>query len=384
MTVKSHHLLCTEKVLTDVESARTEYKYGRKYMSMNSSEHPNPITKAIIDSTVDRGIREIEEDPKRSLRKLTDMARMFNKGRFLDEILGMVQDLLRNDESPYYTTIENTLRNTSRQNIKDFGINFGYCGLTFGGKKIRDIEATVNYHIPWCLNLRIDPQIPETLTVDEINNCIVQGQMMGIYIYTIRISGNCSCLRELCDVISSFHDCAFMLVMPDYLLRECDLAAIRQCTNTMFLFPIDVATTEHNVSAMKKQKSLYSVYAFYSNEDAADWISGSKVASLASLSPAFALLISDDTCSPRNCRRVAKFCRNERMHPEYPIVLFDAVSDSMQVYKTVSEDEKGLYLELLENGDIRTNNGVITDFRHTVSLRQLFEIALPKHKKTAD
>ena len=72
------------------------------------------------------------------------------------------------------------------------------------------------------------------------------------------------------------------------------------------------------------------------------------------------------------------------MHPEYPIVLFDAVSDSMQVYKTVSEDEEGLYLELLENGDIRTNNGVITDFRHTVSLRQLFEIALPKHKKTAD
>lgn len=351
---------------------------------MTPSEHPNPITKAIIDSTVDRGIREVEEDPKRSLRKLTDMARMFNKGRFLDEILGMVQDLLRNDESPYYTTIENTLRNTSHQNIKDFGINFGYCGLTFGGKKIRDIEPTVDFRIPWCLNLRIDTQSHGSISIDEINNCIVQGQTMGIYIYTIRIAGNCSCLHDLCDVISSFHDCAFMLIMPDYLLRECDLKAIRQCTNSMFLFPIDTPTTEHNVTAMKKQKSLYSVYAFYGNEYASDWLSGDKVASLVSLSPAFALLISDDSCSQRNRRRVAKYCRSERMHPEYPVVLFDAMGDSMQVYKTVSEDRDGIFLELLENGDIRTNAGIITDFRHTVSLKQLFEIALPKPEKNEE
>lgn len=36
---------------------------------------PNDITRAIIDATVDRGLREIEEDPKRSIRKLADMGK---------------------------------------------------------------------------------------------------------------------------------------------------------------------------------------------------------------------------------------------------------------------------------------------------------------------
>ncbi|MEE8885468.1 MAG: hypothetical protein SOI56_02730 [Eubacteriales bacterium] len=351
-------------------------------MSKNNTEtqeeKPNPITKAIIDSTVDRGIREIEEDPKRSLRKLTDMARLFNKGRFLDEVLGMVQDLLRNDDSPYYTTIENTLRNVSRQNIKDFGINFGYCGLTFGGKKIREIEPTVNFHIPWSLNLRIDTRSRDSMTVDEIQNCIIQGKLLGIYVYVIKIAGNCSCLHELCKVMQNAENCAFLILMPDCLLQKTDLAEMKECTSTMFLFPAETQSVMQNVEAMKSQKSLYGIYSVYGNDDAAEWCSGRKTASLMKYSPAFALLVSDDTASQRCCRRVAKYCRTERMHPEYPIVLFDQIGDFMQVYKTVSEDREGLFLELLENGDIKTDTEIITDFRHTVSLRQIFEIALPR------
>lgn len=340
--------------------------------------HPNHITKAIIDSTVDRGLREIEEDPKRSLRKLTDMARLFNKGRFLDEVLGMVQDLLRNDDSPYYTTIENTMRHVTRQNIKGFGINFGYCGLTFGGKRIREIEPTVNFRIPWSLNIRIDTRSRDSMTVDEVENCIIQGQPLGIYVYIIRISGSCSCLQRLCEVMSRYEDCAFMILVPDCLLSAADLKAIKKCTNTMFLFPSDTQSALKNTEVIRSQKSLYGIYAFYGNDDAAEWCSGRKTASLLRYSPAFALLVSDDTANQRCCRRVARYCRSERIHPEYPIVLFDAIGDSMMVYRTVSEDRDGIYLEILENGDIKTATEIFTDFRHTVSLKQIFEMAIPK------
>ena len=86
---------------------------------------PNDITRAIIDATVDRGLREIEEDPKRSIRKLADMGKQFSKGRFVQDLYTLFQELLRNDDSPYYTAIEHLLRNTERKGLKDFGINIG-------------------------------------------------------------------------------------------------------------------------------------------------------------------------------------------------------------------------------------------------------------------
>ena len=61
---------------------------------------PNNITRAIVDATVDRSLREIEEDPRRSIRKLTDMGRQFSKGRFLQEVYAIFLELLRNDDSP--------------------------------------------------------------------------------------------------------------------------------------------------------------------------------------------------------------------------------------------------------------------------------------------
>lgn len=340
------------------------------------SSKPNSITRAIIDSTVERGLREIEEDPKRSIRKLTDMGRLFSKGRFMEEIYSMVQDLLRNDDSSYYTTIEQLLRNTSHKNLKDFGINVGYNGLTVGAKNIREQEEARTFRIPWALVIRIDPTIPDSLTVSEIESCIEQGRELGIYTYIIRLNGSLSILPDLMATAIRNRDCAFFYILPDGVLSASHLEMIRKCTNSIFLFRYDAASCAANIAALKKQKSLSGVYAYYDDEDAAEWYSGNKAAELAGLDCGFSVLISRDGCSIRNGQRVAKYCRSFRVHPEYAYVLFDLVGDIMQVNHTASDVDS--YLELMENGDLRTSRTCISDFRHTTSLTQLFSIALPK------
>ena len=65
---------------------------------MNSQD----ITRALIDTTVARAMVEMDADPKRSVRKLCDLGRQFSRGRFQNQIFAIFQDLLRNDESPYY------------------------------------------------------------------------------------------------------------------------------------------------------------------------------------------------------------------------------------------------------------------------------------------
>ena len=69
---------------------------------MNSQD----ITRALIDTTVARAMVEMDADPKRSVRKLCDLGRQFSRGRFQNQIFAIFQDLLRNDESPYYQAID--------------------------------------------------------------------------------------------------------------------------------------------------------------------------------------------------------------------------------------------------------------------------------------
>lgn len=73
---------------------------------MNSQD----ITRALIDTTVARAMVEMDADPKRSVRKLCDLGRQFSRGRFQNQIFAIFQDLLRNDESPYYQAIDFLLR----------------------------------------------------------------------------------------------------------------------------------------------------------------------------------------------------------------------------------------------------------------------------------
>lgn len=342
----------------------------------NKPQGPNNITRALIDASVDRGLREIEEDPKRSIRKLTDMGRMFIKGRFMDEVLSIVQDLLRNDDSPYYEAIEQMLRNTDRKNLKDFGISFGYSGLTYGGKVIREHELSLPYHIPWALTLRINPTLKDGLSVSELESCVRQGTAMGIYCYFIRLSGAITCIGRLMDLVKQHPECAFVSLLPDEPLNPVQVAGIKECTNSMVMFQNRGAATADNVSAMKKNKILYGIYAVYGNDDAAAWYNDQKAEGLAELNAGINLLVSDDSCSKRNGAKVAKYCRSLRTHPEYPMILFDLAGDAVQINHIISEDE--CYFELLENGDIKTTTETISDFRHTTSLDQLFTIGLPR------
>ena len=83
---------------------------------MNSQD----ITHALIDTTVARAMVEMDADPKRSVRKLCDLGRQFSRGRFQNQIFAIFQDLLRNDESPYYQAIASTSATTVLPTVRRF------------------------------------------------------------------------------------------------------------------------------------------------------------------------------------------------------------------------------------------------------------------------
>lgn len=207
----------------------------------------------IIDATVDRGLREIEEDPKRSIRKLADMGKQFSKGRFVQDLYTLFQELLRNDDSPYYTAIEHLLRHTERKALKDFGINIGYGSLTYGARQIRNHEKSRDYQIPWLLILRMNPSSPGSIDIEELDHIIRQGISLGIYTYAVRWPGPASGSSGLADVFRKYPKCAFILFLPDAALSPEQMALLKPCTNVMTLFAADGTYTDRSIRGMQRQ-----------------------------------------------------------------------------------------------------------------------------------
>ena len=92
------------------------------------------IGKAMIETAVKHGFKEMREDPKRSMRRLADLGRQFSKSRFQDDIFSVIQEVLQKEDSAYYTMIENALANINEESLETFGINVGYNAWVCGAR----------------------------------------------------------------------------------------------------------------------------------------------------------------------------------------------------------------------------------------------------------
>lgn len=338
---------------------------------------PNNITRAIIDATVDRSLREIDEDPNRSIRKLTDMGRHFSTGRFLDQIYEIMQDLLRNDNSPYYTAIRNLLRNCGRSTLKEFGINVGYNSLTFGGKIIRSLEKEKPFSIPWCIVMRINPSESDSINADDLSHIVSQGNELGIYTYLIRCGGKISSMDSLFETFAANPLSAFICLLPDGELSKSQLNLIRECKNTLFMFQAGAEYSEENVTHFKQQKSLFGSYDYYGDDTITQWTEGRRAEEFLPYSASFVIVVPDDHCSTATIGKMSRLVKRLRTEPEYPFVIFEQQTDVMEIGRIVTDNAEETYMELLNNGDILTKDDTIVACRHTFSLEQMLSVALP-------
>ena len=95
------------------------------------------VTRSVIRLELARAFRGMESNPKRTLRKLADLGKVCARGSVQKEIFGIFQQCLRYKDSPYFSVMQNLVRNVSAENLTTFGMNLGYNSWTDGAKKIR-------------------------------------------------------------------------------------------------------------------------------------------------------------------------------------------------------------------------------------------------------
>ena len=337
---------------------------------MNSQD----ITRAIIGTTIDRGIREMAEDPKRSIRKLTDLGRRFSKSRFQTWLFSLFQELLRNNDSAYYQVLDNLLKNNRWENLKSFGLNVGYNGWTYGARIIREQAALAECQIPWVLILHYCSAPLGEMTLDQITNYIIQGKELGIHCFFLWQENSPEQSSDLLDLVEFHKDCAFLWQIPDAELNRETVSRIADCRNLMLSLPFVGEHTQKNAMSLHQVKALYTFYLFYENKGI--------ICELPEMSSqiedgncSFLLLIAKDNCNQEDRSKVAKYVYNFRLEQNYPYIPMDMYGDFTTINDIISEFP--CIFEVLSDGQLKTPSPASFHVGDYPSLKKLFSEAMP-------
>lgn len=294
------------------------------------------MKKAMIESAISRGIRDMEEDPERSVRRLVDLGKQFSKNRFQSQIFAVMQEILDNENSAYYDMVHNLIKNSDQMTLTKFGVNYGYMGWTYGADKIRKEQRQEQVCIPWSIKLRFDASGEDGLTVAQMARLMEQGQDLGIYVYFIREVG-CDNSYALLELLERYKDCAFIWLKEDGCLTAAQIQLLHICKNTLVSLPIEDSETLLTAALLRDQKIPFAMSASY-DDNCRENDMHPLIESVLASETAICFLIARDGTIQSACPEAYK----SRMEQQYPCVLIDYYGDSDSASRVVCEHENTL------------------------------------------
>lgn len=337
------------------------------------------MKKALIETAVSRGIKEMEDDPERSVRRLADLGKQFSKNRFQDQVFTVMQELLNNDNSAYYDMVSNLLKNSDHEAMKKFGVNFGYMSWTYGAATIRKQEEDSGVCIPWTILLRYNPANQDGLTVNRMKTLFDQGTALGIYAWFIRECSNHMDSYELLELLEKYKDSAFVWIKGDGRLTAAQIQMLKVCRNTVVSLPIEDPESILTAALLRDQKIIFAMHMNYDSTENPEAISSIMENVLTSETSLF-FLIPQDNVPAGDIEKSRKFCYDSRLRQEYPCCLMDYIGDAASLSNVVVEHPN--LVEIDTNGRLLRPDGHAGEaFPFDEPLLDVFRRILPPFTK---
>ena len=194
------------------------------------------VTRSVIRLELARAFRSMESNPKRTLRKLADLGKVCARGSVQKEIFGIFQQCLRYKDSPYFSVMQNLVRNVSAENLTTFGMNLGYNSWTDGAKKIRAKKDNEGILTSWIQILDLSQS---EWTVENLNAFIDFWKTYGVCTYALLPSASFSENTFLPEVFQKQNDCAFLWFLPDVDSFCINMDDYKDVQNVMPIFKME-------------------------------------------------------------------------------------------------------------------------------------------------
>ncbi len=292
----------------------------------------NNVTRTLVRAAVARALREIEEDQRRAMRRITDMGRQFSRSRFQILVFDIIQEFLSDDDSIYYAMTENLLQATDHDSLADFGVNLAYMSWTHGARILRRSQKALGVCLPWEISLCYDPGREDSLTQDEIRRIIDQGRELGIYTWHINQRSAKGPGSALPDLMAEYPDCAFFWGLSRNDLTADQASALKNCRNAMVLLNGKARGLTDCAALLRREKLLFGVWASYKAKEDLDGLKEDLISSLArdTLAP-YLVLVPEEGADPSVMEEASLFCRRARMDQAASCLLVDYAGDSRMI-----------------------------------------------------
>ncbi len=285
------------------------------------------ITKAMIETTVAHGIKEMEEDPHRSVRRLADIGRRFSRSGFHELIFSVIQELLSNDSSAYYDMVAGLIRNSDKEALKTYGVNTGYMSWTYGAREIRKRQAETGQAMPVSMHIRFDPSAEGGFGPETLSDLIRQGMELGIYTYYIRQLSDLNDDYRIISMFDSCRDCAFTWMRPSGRLTAAQIQLLQSAKNVCTALPLEDTETYLTIALMRTHHILYSLYGIYNDETLDRVVNNAVSDSVMASEAALCFLIREDGAAGS----AFEYCRQSRLKQEIPCLLIDLFDDAKSI-----------------------------------------------------
>lgn len=333
------------------------------------------LSQAFIKTFVRKTLKDIKDDPERSIRNIIDMALNVSKGRFQRNFFEAAQEMLRNESSAYYGLIQDLAQTVNHERILTFGMNVGYTSCTLGAKTIREMEKKLHFNIPWCVSLLTDVEKRPSV-LEDYQSVIEQGKELGIHTWLIFEEKK---PQGLLPLVKKNPDCAFVLFchadsFSDEFLTEADTLY-----NLLFAVRFERAAAEA-CAALRERNLPSAVYVPYQKEDAGIITSGGLFGSTEAFHPLFTFLVPDASCPIHIQEVIYNYVKNARKAQKYQTIPLDLVYDNWQIDAVISDGPCTAVFD--------SNGNLMDSFCKTVepgynifqsSLADIFKQAFPKN-----
>lgn len=292
------------------------------------------MSRLLIETTVRQTLKGLQENPKRSVRNLIDMALQFSQGRFQSNFFATAHTMLKNENSAYYTLLQDAAAHIETEHLVRFGMNLGYNSCTWGARRIRDNEQKLGFNIPWAVMFSLNP-IHSPDRQEQYHNIITEGESLGIYAWMLFPEGLAP--GELLALPKRHPDSAFFLFCPSGTVDAAFVRAAEELYNLMPVVYLDEVAGK--ACLMLREKKLpYSVWFPYAGEEARPILSGELFDRVQHLHPVFTALLPRPDCSSATHDSVCRAVEKARNGQLYATVPWDMYADTCRLDEIISDD----------------------------------------------
>ncbi|MBW7572623.1 hypothetical protein [Caproiciproducens faecalis] len=338
-------------------------------------EYRHKMMRTAVGAVVEKAIRDIRDDPRRSIRNLADMGDNFSKTAAQKHFFEIAHEVLKNPDNPYFELILNIIRNVDAETVKTVSLNFGYSSLNYGAEILRIKQAAVKKKLPWLLRFAYSVDNSGSLGFERVEEIVSDAVTLGIYTYVFQIEDSAERLEQILNLCRKHEECCFFTAVTPNFIFDRNREWLMKTPNLILSVDLSAGCGEEETGRallqLHREKCFYGFHVRYTGKNVERLTSEEFRQRMIDCGCIFGCYVNADRSNRELEDRVYGYVCSKRGKKGGPLFVFDLERDKRYIADAIL---CGTDFLIGPDGTARLADGCLADL-HLTTLSALADMA---------